>query len=525
MKRTIIAFLSALFFAPASFAVNITVDTSKGKNPISPYIYGVNQDISSEVKVTCRRLGGNRTTGYNWENNASNAGNDWQHYSDNWLIEQYGGGGEETGRLLTNFHDKSLSMNAYSMITLPMAGYVAKDKKGPVTEQEKAPSERWAEVVFKKPGELSLEPDKGDGKVYLDEEVNFIINRYGKASSKTGVKGYCLDNEADLWSGTHPRIHPEKCGAEEYINKSIEVAKVVKGLDPDADIFGPCSYGFHGYRTWQDAPDFLEARWKYDWYLAYYLARMKEASDKEGKRLLDVLDIHWYPEAKGNNMRVVFVQGKAEETAAARVQAPRSLWDPSYTEDSWLCGSGNCPLELLPKIKRMIDKHYPGTKLAVTEYDYGGGYHPSGGVATADALGIFGKYGVYTANLWMTEFGAYTLAAFRLYRNYDGKGGVYGDTNVKAATSDVEKMTVYASLDSADKNALHLILINKELGNTETARISLLSKQQYKKAEVWGFDSGSGGKVTEREPVKAVKGNKFSLQMPPLSAYHVVLRK
>ena len=67
-----------------SFECNITIDPNQDRTEISPYIYGVNQDIE-EVKATARRIGGNRLTGYNWENNASNAGSDWRHSSDYYL--------------------------------------------------------------------------------------------------------------------------------------------------------------------------------------------------------------------------------------------------------------------------------------------------------------------------------------------------------------------------------------------------------------------------------------------------------
>ncbi len=523
MKKTTLVLALIFMLCPAVFAVDITINTLKGKLPISPYIYGVNQDIAPDVKVGARRLGGNRMTGYNWENNASNAGSDWQHYSDNWLIEQYGGGGDEAGRLLNLFHEKSLTLGAYSLITLPLAGYVAKDKNGPVSPKEAAPSDRWAKVIFKKDKPFSLDPDKGDAFVYLDEEVNFLVNKYGKADTATGVKGYALDNEADIWPGTHPRIHPNKTGAEEFIKKSIEASEAIKAVDPAAEVFGPASYGFNGFRTWQDAPDYYQARWKYDWYLAYYIAMMKEASDKAGKRLLDVLDVHWYPEAQGNGIRVAFSQGKAAESAEARVQAPRSLWDEKYTEASWICSSGNCPIALIPKLKAMIGKYNPGTKIAFTEYEYGGGYHPSAGVAEADVLGIFGKYGIYMANYWMAEWGAYTLAAFRLYRNYDGEGSVYGDTNVRAKTSNHEIMTTYAATDTKAPGVLHVILINKDLANTQTARVKVTSKTAYKTGIVWGFDRASEGKITQRAELASVKGNSFSVDLPPLSAYHAVL--
>jgi mannan endo-1,4-beta-mannosidase len=52
--------------------------------------------------------------------------------------------------------------------------------------------------------------------VYIDEELNFLVKKYGKASSTKGVKGYELDNEPDLWhlwpsiqgAGTHENLYP-----------------------------------------------------------------------------------------------------------------------------------------------------------------------------------------------------------------------------------------------------------------------------------------------------------------------------
>lgn len=528
MKKTLFFVLIILIF-PALYAVDVKIDTSKERSAISPYIYGTNQDIARDTNYTARRLGGNRMTGYNWENNASNAGNDWQHSSDNYMAEWVNVSGDQdrAGAVLTTFHDKSLSINAYTIITLPLAGYVAKDKNGPVTVSEKSPSDRWAKVEFSKGKEFSMDPDKNDGIVYVDEEVNFLVDKYGKAKTPTGVKGYALDNEPDIWASTHPRLHQNKIGADELIKISAQEAAAVKKVDPFAEIYGPASYGFNGFRTLQDAPDYVKQYWVYGWYLAYYLAKMNEASKEKGIRLLDALDVHWYPEATGGGKRIVFTQGAgvADATAEARVQAPRSLWDPDYTENSWICSSGNCPIRLIPQLKEMINKYYPGTKLAFTEYEFGAGYHPSGGIAEADVLGIFGKYGVYMANYWLVELGAYTLAGFRLYRNYDGSNGMYGDTNVKASTSDIEKLTTYASIEGKDDSKLHVILINKEISNTTTARVSISSKPAYKTGKVYGFDRSTDAKITLRQEITGIKNNTFSVEMPPLSAYHVVLSK
>lgn len=66
-----------------TFDSTVTVNMSGATKEINPYIYGVNDGCAlDKVTTTCVRQGGNRMTGYNWETNASNAGEDWQNSSD-----------------------------------------------------------------------------------------------------------------------------------------------------------------------------------------------------------------------------------------------------------------------------------------------------------------------------------------------------------------------------------------------------------------------------------------------------------
>jgi mannan endo-1,4-beta-mannosidase len=77
-------------------------------------------------------------------------------------------------------------------------------------------------------------------------------------------------------------------------------------------------------------------------------------------------------------------------------------------------------------LQEIVDQRFPGTGLAVTEYNYGATDHISGGVAQADVLGIFGRYST-AANFWaLTNSNNYAHAAFQLYRNYDGAGARFG---------------------------------------------------------------------------------------------------
>lgn len=508
----------------ADSTATITIDTSSERVPISPFIYGTNQDLTGTENWAARRMGGNRLTGYNWENNASNAGKDYLHQSDEWMcVTVPDAQCDVPGSAVSAFHDRSLEMGVdYSLVTLQMAGYVARDTDGPVDERETAPSDRWVEVQFAKGASFSTTPNATDDRVYMDEFVNFLVDTYGTASDPEGIRGYALDNEPALWPETHPRIKPDKPTYAELVDESVALSRAVKAVDADAEIFGPVLYGFAAYRNLQDALDANNVGAGYDWFIDYYLDAMQQASAAEGKRLLDVLDIHWYPEARGGGQRIVFDDTGNEDTQAARMQAPRTLWDPTYREDSWIATYFDEYLPLLPKLQESIDTYYPATKLAITEFSYGGEDHISGGIAMADALGIFGEHNVYLATYWNLTGGAtdYVSAAYKLYRNYDANGAAYGNTSVQADTSDTVNSSVYAA--EGDNGALHIIVLNKSFDETLDAQFSITSGTTYTSGVVWGFDAESPT-ITQASSITRISDNQFAYRVPPLTAYHIVL--
>ena len=350
--------------------------------------------------------------------------------------------------------------------------------------------------------------------MYIDEQVNFMVSRYGSAAGTTGVNFYGTDNEPDIWSSTHPRIHPTPVGAAELISRTTALASAVKAVDPAGQIFGYESYGFNGYYSLQDAPDWASVKGSYGWYIDYYLDQMRLRGVTSGKRLLDGLSVHWYPEAQGGGQRIVFGGTGSLDTQKARVQAPRSLWDPTYHETSWIAQYYGSYLPLIPRLRQSIDTYYPGTRLAFTEFAYGGEADISGGLATADVLGIFGKYGVYAAAYWPVESDqSYVRAAYRLYRDYDGAGGKYGDTSVRATTGDTANASVYAAITGSDDTTLHLIVMNKSFDSAADFSFNLAGGQTYTTGEVWAFDANSAT-ITQRAAFGAITGNTFAYTLP-----------
>ncbi|MES2810455.1 MAG: glycoside hydrolase family 44 protein, partial [Bacteroidota bacterium] len=528
LKTSLIGLLCLLTVqTQAQKRVTFTINTAQERKPISPLIYGTNDNYN---KGTAKRMGGNRVTNYNWESNASNAGRDWFHSSDNYVPWERGVPENEydvPGAALKYFHNTSLQQNAYSLITLPMAKYVTGDKNGSVTLEQKAPSNRWKYIRHKKGSPYSLTPNLADDTVYTDEEVNFLIHNFGKSNTPTGVKAYQLDNEPGIWFETHSRMWGTDHLPVDFLMKSsYEVAAMVKKQDPTAEIFGPASWGVSEFEDLQGAPDWHDLnQGKYRNFISYYLANMKakQEADANKTRLLDVLTLHWYPQGRRDGYSP-FDNGTDYFTNKARMEMTRSLWDPTYIEPTWIGEDAvkvDQFLPFIPKMQSTIAQHYPGTKFAITEYSYMGLGHPSGGIAQADALGIFGKQGMYFASYWGAVID-YIKAGFDIYRDYDGKGGTFGDISIKSSTNDIDVSSVHASVESADESRTHIVAMNKSQDEAITASFDITADKVYKGARVWAFD-GNGSKLRQLKNVRVITDNKFEYVIPPLTVCHLVL--
>jgi hypothetical protein len=491
---------------------------------ISPFVYGINAQRASDTGTTLRRLGGNRGTVYNWELNASSAGNDWQHLNDDWPCTNMGYKNcDQPGMQYVDFALESKKSAAEAIVEVPMIDWVAADKKGTVSEAEKAPSKRYVRSYPKKKGPYTDKPELGDNAVYQDEFVNFVVAKLGKAD-KGGVKFYSLDNEPALWKSTHPRVHPEPTTYKEIVQRTEALATQITAIDPSAFVLGGVMFGWSEFMSLTSAPDAKEFS-NYPTYVEYWLASMKELEKKNGRRLVHALDVHWYPESRGTKR--ITEPDTSRKTIEARVQAPRSFWDPSFQEKSWITDQWKKPIRLVPWLLELINERYPGTKLAMTEYNFGAGDHISGGLAQIDVLGILGREGAYLANYWgngagVGELPKYIAAAFRLYRNYDGKGGKFGDTAVSATTPDNSKASIFAATDSKNPGSLTVVVINKTQDKRYKAKIAL-GGAACAKADAFVLD-GTSPKIQAPKPA-AVEQGELRYELAPLSAALFVCRK
>lgn len=515
------------------------------RQPISPYIYGTNQQFGAS-HYTFGRLGGNRWTAYNWENNASNAGADWFNQNDDflpWILgvpaDQYDVPGNAILYGLNQIFAPD-ARAAGALITVPVLGHVAADRAPGGDVADSGPDylqTRFKELSLAKGAPFSLHPSTTDAKVYTDEYVHWVKKVAQPAHPGKRIF-YSLDNEPDLWRFTHPRIQPEQVSYDGLCDKNEAAALAVKRVDAKATVFGFVSYGWYGYTYLQGAPDGSGSdHAALGDFTEYYLDRMQAAETKAGKRLVDVLDLHYYTSAETADGSPVgyFWDGSkmasltTPEAIAERVQSARSLWDPAYVENSWITRDGLEPgdqaIRLIPRMQAKIDAHYPGTKLAITEYNFGGGADISGAIAEADALGIFGQMGIFAANRWQMgdngqDHEEFIEAAFRMYRGFDGKSANFGNLALATTSSDTAKVAVYASLDSkAAQPRSVLVAINR---SQEFQDVALNGLPVQGTAQVYRLTAASTlpgfvGQVP-------VTGDALVVALPPMSISTIQIR-
>ncbi len=493
--------------------IHLTVDEANQIGLISPYIYGSNEGDWAAVPrhLTFGRQGGNRMTAYNWENNASNAGSDYRNQSDSYL-----GGGDIPGEVPRKAVAEAQEAGASFLVTIPLAGYVSADKRGDgdVNQTPNYLQTRFNRSLPKKPSAFTYPPNLTDGVVYQDEFVSWLEHKFQNRQESANI-WYSLDNEPDLWGSTHSRIHPEKPTYAEIVEKSVSMSKAIKAVAPRTLIFGPASYGWGGYVNFQGAPDAAGRD-----FLEFYLSSLKQADTVSGKRLLDVLDLHWYPEVYGDGKRIV-EQLATPGIAKARMQSTRSLWDPTFVEDSWIAKSiGGVPINLIPRMKDKIARCYPGTKLAFTEYQYGGGNDISGAIAQADALGIFGREGVFAAALWpLSGDSSFVHAGFDAFRNYDGAGGHFGEVELKVTNPDPAFLGCYAST-SAKTHRIVIILTNQK--STSVMANLALKNGSHGSMRQFSLTSAKAQLVPGTFAEKTESA--LHLQLPPLSVDVIELK-
>lgn len=512
---------AGLLAASSAFAqtVTVNVESSANRHAIDPEIYGVaHADAASlaDLNVPLNRYGGNNTSRYNWQQNADNRGFDW-------YFESIALGPATPGGQADTFISQSRQGGAEPMMTIPMVGWVAKlgANRSKLASFSRAKygdqadcdwtwypdacnglrSDWTTEVTGNDPNDANIPADV----VFERGFVQHLVSQWGGAGNN-GLRYYLLDNEHSIWHSTHRDVHPVGADMEEVRNKLWDYAEMIKNEDPQARVVAPEEWGWSGYfwsgydqqygslHGWGYLPD-RAAHGDWD-YLPWLLDQMRLRSQARGLRLLDVFTVHYYPQGGeyGNDTSTAMQQRRNRST--------RSLWDPSYVDETWV----NDKVKLIPRLKGWVASYYPATRIGITEYNWGAEGHINGATTQADVLGIFGREGLDQAARWTTPAASTpTYKAIKIYRNYDGSNHTFGDTSVGASVPNPDNLSAFAALRGSD-GALTVMLVNKVLTTGSTPVLLTLGGYLASgPAQVWRLTSANA--ITRLADVSVSNGS------------------
>jgi len=442
---------------PPPGTVAVAVSPGADLRPVNPWIFGVSFGSAAGAAALpwpLDRWGGNATTRYSWEHDIANRGDDWFFYNIEYAHPDPPS--LPAGSAADRFVAAARAAGSEPLLTVPLIGWTPIDR-----------TRRWGFSVARYGPQSATEctatgyapwcqPDAGNGVRPDDTFVTgndphdtsreigpgFVTGWLTHLASRPGgpVRLIALDNEPMLWNSTHRDVHPEPVTYDELWERTLTYATAIRAHDPQAILFGPDLWGWCAYfHSAADdcSPGADQAAHGGMEFLPWYLSQVRAHELAHGVRLVDLVAVHYYPQAE----YAALSDDESPAVAARRLRSLKGLYDPAYVDESWI----HEPVYLLPRLRAWIDTYLPGAGIAITEYNWGGDDGPSSALAHAEALAIFAREGVTAANRWVAPTaGSRVEDAFRLYLDYDGLGSRIAGDAVRALSADVDAVGAYA---------------------------------------------------------------------------------
>lgn len=484
MKKSIAV---ALFVASIGHAaIGIVVEADSGRIPISPYIYGKNgsgvsdapakpsQESAGSAVFLAKEAGlrmarenaGNNLTKYNWRkkitchpdwyNNVYN--HDWD-FSANELKSKLPGvqgfyGFQLTGWVASNtnnnFNDwgffKQYGFNASAGLNLAGGGLANADGKSAIQLGD---------------------PTKYNEPWPADSTTGILPHWFGPSGlglDSTKLRYWNMDNEMEIWDGTHDDVNPalnggHKITPEEAVQRWVAVAKAACKHFPGIKLVGPASSDeWHIYNWPTGSVSYKGA--SYCW-PEYLIKRLAEVQDSTGVRMIDVYDLHLYFSA--NSPEVIQNQY-------------RLLWDTTYLDPNangvrTAAGGWNANEKhqmAFHRIEGWLDKYFgKGHGIKVGASESGLRSVPSNPSETAvwyaSLLGTFADHGAELFTPWGWDTGMWEV--LHLYSRYAK------NIRVQSTSTTDSLVSAYSSI-TPKNDSMVVILVNRS-NAAQSASVSL----------------------------------------------------
>lgn len=460
--------------------VKITVDTKNGAFKYSPYLFGKNaseipyqagktldpkgESLLKESGIKFVRLNnGNNATKYNYQKHLT--------CHPDWYSNIYGCDWDMSSKVMNESFP-----GIQAMYSFQLCGYVAASDQYNFNDWEFNQSQwgEWCSWPLCGGGEVinlaAGEYKAGDISKYLEEwtpEQTTDILTYWKDDLKRDMSQFLywnMDNEPEMWSWTHKDVHPD-FDPEFYVQQYVKVALEAKKKFPDIKLCGPVAgsewtwYATSGTSKGHQFPiwEGKQMAW-----LEYFIMRIGQEQKKHGVKLLDVLDIHYYPSAsKGEEANLqshrTYFDRTYDNPEANGVYTVNGGWDTNIKKEYIL---GRCD----DWMKKYIGENH-GVTFSVSEYNIDAQFEPiTHAIAYISHVGELMKNNGEFFTPWSWNVGMWE--AVHLMARYNQ------EYFVPSQSTDVNMVESYVTVNDNNSEAT-LLIVNRSTTDAADVEIAV----------------------------------------------------
>ena len=531
MSKKIIWLLLCQIAFYAAFAQNVTISVNANQNKrlISPYIYGRNQSFDQPAQFYkdaglrfSRMNGGNNASGYNWRKKIT-VHPDWYNnvYAEDW--DAY------AQNIATNYPGMQ------GMFAFQLLGVVASNTNNNFNDWAYNQSQYWSGVGQNLAGGGTPDPN-GGSKALVEGNTNLFTQPW-PADSSVGILNHWfgaggiglnqnqflywnMDNEVDIWNGTHDYAMPTQISASAFMDRYIELAKKAKAQYPGIKLCGPVATSEWQWYKWSTESIYINGRY-YPW-IEYFIKRLGDEYKATGVKLVDVVDIHNYPWYNNNDAAAlqghrIYYDTTYDYPGSNGIKTSTGGWDNSLTKQY-----------IFKRINDWLNEEFGvnhGITCGVSEWGTMSSSNPSlESVIYASHLGTFANNGVELFSPWNWSIGMWeTLHLFsRNAKTY----------SVSSVSSNENTVSAYSSVNE-NADSLTVMLVNRDMTASSTVTINLsnftVANGNYKTLQLSSLPATetfvSETQNALKENTVAVNSNSLTITVPALSTTAILLVK
>ncbi|MEQ8552550.1 MAG: glycoside hydrolase family 44 protein [Cyclobacteriaceae bacterium] len=507
--------------------VTITVNATQDKRAVSPYIYGRNNTFDEPASFYedaglrfARMNGGNNATRYNWKKKIT--------CHPDWYNNVYGINWDVLAQNIDDNHPKMQGMFAFQLL-----GRVASSTSHNFDDWGFNQSQYWEghgqnlagggvpNTTGTNPGKAAVE---GDTSLYTmawpaDSSVAILDHWFGSEGlglDKNQFLYWSMDNEADIWDGTHDDIMPELLSASDFMDRFIDLATKARAKFPEIKISGPVLTSEWHWYNWKGNGITVDG--KYYSFLEYFIKRCAEEEKASGIRVLDVVDLHHYMYAPTDEDALqnhrIFYDKEYDYPGANGLKKINGGWDNSLTKEY-----------IFQRIEDWLDLHYGtnhGITLGLSEWSPGPNEPNLASVIYGTHLGTFANHSIdfFTPWNWFTGM----WETLHLYSRYSKGYSV-------SSTSSLESMvSAYTTVNEA-VDSMTVIVVNRDMNASHNVTINLsgfsVNDGGYKTLQLSSLpESETFVSHTEnalKSGTAVVSSNSLTISLPALSTTAILL--